>query len=514
MSNYHDSNKRIAKNTAFLYVRMLFVLLVNLYVSRVLLDALGVTDYGIYVVVTGFVTLFGFVNATLASTMQRYYNYTGTQDAVNGIRNVYSTGCYIHVLIALVALLLMETVGLWYMYRFIVIPAERFEAGLFLFQTSALTLVLIILQIPFMGLVIAKERMGFFALVSIIDVVLKLAAALSLEVLPYDSVKTYGLLLLCISILNLTLYVAYVKYNFAQAHLSRQINRDLLRALMSFAGWNLVGTFAFMLKGQGVSLLLNNFFGPLVNAARGIAMQVSSAINGFSNNITVAFTPQIVNSVAAGDDDRARSMMYNESRICFGLILLIMIPLSLEIDYILRLWLGINVPDKTGIFSILMLADTTLCTLNTPCTQITQATGRIRKYQIAATCVNLALIPVCYVFLKIGMSAVSSFIITIIFSAVNQVVCLYNTNRVFRLNIPCYLRSVVRPCLICLVLLPVLPALVRVSLSPSIGRLVTTTVIDILAGLPLIYFILFNRKQRQTIRNYIADKLKERRIGI
>lgn len=511
MREHYEDDKRIAKNTTFLYVRMFFVLLVNLYISRILLDALGVSDYGIYVIVTGFVLLFGFVNSTLASTMQRYYNYAGMKDANEGVENVFNTGIYIHVAIALLAFLLLETVGVWYMNHYMVIPADRLEAGFFLFQTSAVSMFFIIIEIPFKGLVIAKERMGFFAVVCMLDVTLKLLASLSLRIVAYDPIETYGILLLVITIFDLCLYGFFVIRKFPFLHLSKHLDKKLLKSLISFVSWNLMGTFAFMLKGQGISLLLNNFFGPIVNAARGIAMQVSNAINGFSTNITVAFTPQIVNAVAAENNQRARSMMFFESRICYSLILLITIPVCLEVSYILKIWLGVNVPINTGIFTILMLIDTTFCTLNTPLTQVTLATGKIRNYQIGSIIVNLSLVPVCYLFLKIGFSAISSFIMTIVFSVINQIVCLYNTNRVFHFHFPDYLRSVVIPCLICTMLLPVLPFLVKNSMEPSIFRVILTCFVDLLVGVPLFYLILFNRNERTLLKEHVISKLNNRR---
>jgi O-antigen/teichoic acid export membrane protein len=475
------------------------------------LEALGVTDYGIYVVVTGFVTLFGFVKVTLASTMQRYYNYAGTTNSSQGIQEVFSTGCYIHAIIAIFVFLLLESIGVWYMNHLMDIPRNRFSASIFLFQVSSVSLIFTIIQIPFVGLILSQEKMGLYSVVCMMDVTLKLLSSLLIFKLPYDSIKVYGLLLLCVSFIDFILYAGYVFKKYPSIHFSLQIDRSMMHSLLKFTGWNLLGTFAFMLRGQGISLLLNYFFGPIVNAARGIAMQVSNAINGFSNNITVAFTPQIVNAVAAENNQRARSMMFFESRICYALILLITIPMCLEINYILKIWLGVNVPIDTDIFTILMLIDTTFCTLNTPCTQITLATGKIRNYQIGSIIVNLSLIPVCYMFLKIGFSAISSFVITIVFSVINQIICLYNTNKVFRLHFPDYLRSVAVPCFICTMLLPVLPFLVRNFLEPSIFRVILTCFVDLLVGVPLFYLILFNQNERTLLKEHVISKLNNRR---
>lgn len=490
------NNRRIAKNTLYLYIRMFFVLIVNLYISRVLLRSLGVTDYGTYVVVAGFVTLFGFFNATLSSTMQRYYNYAGTKNDEAGLQQVFSTGCIIHVIIAAATFVLLESFGVWYFYHFLVIPASRFHAAFIVFHASVASLVLLILQTPFTGLVLSQEHMGYYSLISIIDIVLKLAVTLSLTHLPSDRLATYGVLLMCISVIDLLLYSIYGKMQWRFIHLSRHVNRQLMKSLLSFTGWNLVGTFAFMLKGQGVSLLLNNFFGPVVNAARGIAMQVSNAIQNFSSNVSVAFAPQIVNAVAAEDRHRAESLMFTESKICYALLLVIAVPLCLEMDYVLGLWLGADVPFQTNIFAMLMLADALVCTLNTPCTQVTMATGRIRAYEIASSTVNLCLIPACYVFLKMGFGAVSSFVITIVFSIVLQTVCLFFTHRALQFDAGKYVKEVLLPCVAVTIVLPIIPAILKVCLAPAFLRLVCVCLVDLCIALPLGYFVLLNRKER------------------
>lgn len=506
MLNSQPNNKRIAKNTLYLYIRMLFVLLVNLYMSRVLLGTLNVTDYGTYVVVAGFVTLFGFFNTTLSSTMQRYYNYAGTQYSEAGLQEVFSTGCLIHLLVAVVTFAVLESFGVWYFYHALVIPSARFAAALVVFHASVASLVLLILQMPFSGLVLSQEHMGYYSLVSIIDILLKLGVTLSLKYLPTDSLSTYALLLLGISIIDLLLYAVYSKVHWRFLHFSRRVNRAMMKSLLSFAGWNLVGTFAFMLRGQGVSLLLNNFFGPVVNAARGIAMQVSNAVQNFSSSITVAFSPQIVNAIATEDQARAENLMFTESKICYALLLVLAVPLCLEIDYVLSLWLGRSVP-QSNIFSILMLADALLCTLNTPCTQVTMATGKIRHYQMASSIVNLCLIPCCYLFLRMGYSAVSSFVITIIFSLINQLVCCLLTHRVFQFNGLRYFRVVIFPCMLLTMLLPVVPWVVKSLMSSSFLRLGCVCVADVVIAMPVVYGLLLNRRERMFVAGLLTKKL-------
>lgn len=507
-NDYRGANKRIAKNTLYLYIRMFFVLIVNLYTSRVLLHALGVSDYGTFVVVGGFVTLFGFFNATLASTIQRYFNYEGTENNEDGVENIFSTGFRIHILIALVTIIALETIGLWYFHHFIKFPIGRTEAATILFHASALILVFNILQIPAMGLILAKEKMGIYAFVNIMDVSLKLLATLSLVYLPFDSLSTYALLLLAIAVIDFLFYTIYTKIKFPFLHFKAKTDTVLAKSMLSFTGWNLIGTFAFMLKGQGLSLLLNYFFGPVVNAARGIALQVSSAVSGFSSNVSVAISPQIVTNVAEGNHLRAEKLMFTESKICFALILILTVPLCLEINYILHLWLGCQIPQDTGIFSILALIDVLICTLNTPCTQITLATGHIRRYQITSTVINLGLLPISFLLLKAGFSATSAFVITILFSCINQIACLFNTHRVFRFRWTRYFIDVVLPSIAAGILLPLLPMLVRNMLPSTFFRLILTTVVDVVVAIPLFYYIIADKSEREICRTFFFQKLR------
>lgn len=432
MAEVVSNNKRIAKNTIFLYVRMLFVLFVSLYTSRVVLSTLGVDNYGIYNVVAGFVSMFGFLNVTLSSSMQRFYNFESSVEGKNGYLKVYSTGLIIHLIVAVLLVILLETFGLWYLNNIMVVPEERLTAANFVYQASILSMVFVVLQIPYSGAIMADERMDFYAIVSIIDVLLKLIAVIALPKLPYDKLITYGCLMLAITIFDTGLYFIYAKRKVLDIKVRISLEKSLFKSILFFSGWNLLGTFAFLLKGQGVNILLNAFFGTIINAARGIAYQVNSAISGFSANLSTAFRPQIVSSYALNDFPRTRKLFFFESKVCFALLLTLMIPVIIEMKYLLHLWLGDIVPECTEIFSILVLVDSLICSLNTPCTQVAFAVGNIKDYQIFSSVVNVCLLPVCWIFLKLDYDSVSVFVVTILFSVINQIVCLIRVNKIFR----------------------------------------------------------------------------------
>ncbi len=498
------NNERLARNTMYLYIRMFIVLIVSLYTSRVILKTLGVIDFGIYNVVAGFVSLFGFLNATLSSSMQRFYNFELGSSGVSGVSRVYSVGLNIHLIIALCLLLVLESFGIWYVNNVMVIPKDRLLAANFVFQAVIASMVLIILQIPYLGAVLAYERMNYYSLISIIDVILKLVIVLVLPFFQSDKLIVYSILLFFISLFDFAAYFIFSKRNLGGLHYTRRPDKSVLRGILSFSSWNLIGTFAFMLKGQGINLLLNSFFGPVVNAARGIAFQINTAVNNFSGSISTAFRPQIVDSYAKVDYTRVRDLFYSEGKICFSLILFIVVPLIMEMEMILHIWLGQSIPNDTNCFSILVLIDLLICTINPSIGQVVFATGNIKRYQIANSCVNLLLVPVCWSFLKLGFSATSAFIITAVFSVLNQLVCLIEMNRVFDVDLKKYCRMVILPCVFSALLAFIPQVILHYLLPNSFLRFVLVGILDIIWTGGVVYFIILNDSQKNLLRGYFA----------
>lgn len=496
--NISSANKRIAKNTAFLYVRMLFVLVVSLYTSRVILNTLGVEDFGIYNVVSGFVSMFGFLNNTLSSSMQRFYNYELGINGKEGVSKVYSSGLVIHAVLAAVLFVLLESVGLWYINNVMVIPEARLFAANCVFQAVVFSMILLVIQTPYSGAIMAYERLDYYAIISILDVILKLAIVIALPFLPYDKLITYAILFSCISILD---FLCYFVYSYRQDFGIRfsKPQRALTKEVLSFSGWNLIGTFASMLKDQGLNMLLNVFFGPLINAARGVAFQVKNAIGNFTGSITTSFRPQIVGSYAKKEYDRVLSLFYLESKICICLILLLDVPVICQIDTILSVWLGQVVPQYSNIFTILVLVNMLICTINPIINQVAFATGRIKNYQIANSALNIMLLPVAWVFLKLGYEAISVFIVTIVFSIFNQVVCLTQLNKVFKINLMAYTSKVIIPCVITAILSIIVSYLVKVYTDQGFSQFILICLTDATVTTSIIYFIAFSKVERVQI---------------
>ena len=492
----NNNNKKLARNSLFLYLRMFFVLIITLYTSRVILSILGVEDYGIYTVVAGFVSFFGFLTSTLSSSMQRFYNYEGTQRGFQGVQDVYNSGFFIHLLLVFFCLIVMETGGVWYVNNVMNVPVEKLSSVRFLLQTCTFSLLILILQIPYIGIILAKERMDFYALVCIMDVILQLLIVIILPYLTFDKLSIYGIMLASVSFVRFAAFFIYAYFSFDEIRLQRGKNKKLLYSILAFSGWNLLGTFVYMLRDQGVNMLLNVFFGPLINAARGISFQIKGALVSFSSNITTAFRPQVVNSYAAEDFIRTKNLFFIESKLTFALIILLAFPLMFNIDSILSFWLGENVPKYTNVFSILVLIDLFIGIFNQPSNQVVWATGKLRNYQIANSIVNFFLLPVCFVVLKLGYSAISSFILTIIFSIINQVVCIIFMNKLFRVGLKNYLFQVILPSLESALLLFILLFTIDSFLPNSFGFIVILCLVELLLSIPIFYLLLLNKSEK------------------
>lgn len=508
MADLQSDNKRIAKNTIFLYFRMLFVLAVSLYTTRIILQVLGVEDYGVYNVVGGFVSMFGFLNTSLVGAIQRFYNYETNKNGDTGFQSVYITSMFIQGLLSIIILVLLESFGIWYVNHVMVVPPERLFAANILFQSSALSLVLVIMQVPYSAAVMSFEKMDYYAVVGIIEVILKLAIVVVLPYIVYDKLITYGLAILTIHAICFMLYFIYAKRHFKAMKLQFQFNKSQFASMLSFSGWNVFGTLSGMLKGQGLNMLLNAYFGPVVNAARGISYQIMSALQQFSLNIVAAFRPQLVNSYANNNFHRTKTIMYSESKICFCLMCLFIVPLIIELRYVLHLWLGDIIPDNTIAFTVIVLIIMTVSTLNTPLTQVIHAAGRLRKYMLVTGTITCAIVPLSWIFLELGFGPLCVFVVSLVMTFVNQVASIIVVREVLDYDIKEYLRVVVMPCLTMILILPIIPVFVHSLMNESFVRLLCVCIIDVIMFCLIGYFSVLNDKERFLVTEFFKRKVK------
>ena len=320
MSTIVSENRRIAKNTILLYFRMILLLCVSLYTSRVILDALGFVDYGIYNVVGGVVAMFSFVNMALANSTSRFITYALGKDDVNYSRKVFNASFKVHLLIAIVVFIIAETVGLWFLHNKLVIPDNRLQTAVWVYHLSVISSLISILYAPFNAVIIAHEKMGAFAFMSILEGLLKLSFALYISVTDFDRLLLYAILLLCASVINVFVYLIYCIRNFTEVIFTRRGDTSIIKEISSFAGWSMIGNLAYIGYTQGLNILLNLFFGPQVNAARGISNQLQGAVMGFVTNFQMAINPQITKSFAKQDFSRLHTLVFSSSKFSFFLL--------------------------------------------------------------------------------------------------------------------------------------------------------------------------------------------------
>lgn len=341
--------RRIAKNTLLLYVRMFLMILIGLYTSRVILKTLGVSDYGVYNVVGGMVSMFAFLNSAMVAASQRFISYELGRGDKERLNLVFCTSVNIHVIIAVVIFILAETIGLWFVNIRLVIDADRMVAANWVYQFSVLTFMVTVVSVPYNSCIVAHEHMRAFAYIGIVDACLRLIAVFLLLVFPYDKLIFYAFGVFAASIIVRILYSFYCKKHFEECAYRFIVNWKLLKRMFSFAGWSVLGNLGFSFKDQGSNIILNLFYGTSINAARGIAMQVSGLVSTFSSNFSMALYPQITKQYAGGNVESCLNLVYSGARYTFYLLTLVSIPFLINVDYVLKLWLG-DVPQYTSIF--------------------------------------------------------------------------------------------------------------------------------------------------------------------
>lgn len=496
-----SSNNRIAKNTLFLFVRNIVVLLISLYTSRVILRTLGASDYGVYNVVAGFVSMFAFLNSALSSGVQRFYNYEIGKNGEDGISKVYLCATIFQVILIFVLVILLETIGIWYINNKLVLPEGRIEAARILFQFSITSLVLVVMGIPYSAAIIAHERMDYYAFVGIIDVVLKLVIAIILPYLTFDQLISYGFFTLCISILNFFLFFIYSKYHFKALSLRQvALDRNLFKSMMGFSGWHVFATFAQIARTQGINVILNLFFGTVVNAARGVTYQIQSALMGFVGNITTAVRPQLVQSYAQSNMPRTINLMYSVGKICFYALFAMALPITLEIDFILNLWLGKDaVPTYTNIFTILVLLIALVDILNTPLSMVVHATGIMRKYQVVTSGISLLILPLGYVAFKFGAPPFVIFIISLFISILMQVASLFIVRGLINLSLKEYFSRVVSPIMKIVPLSMILPLIARILIEDGFIRALIVVLLSFFSVVFFAYSLGLDKNEKELV---------------
>lgn len=411
-----------------LYFRMLLTMAVGLYAARIVLQVLGASDFGLYNVVGGIVTMFTFLNSTLATGTQRFLTFALGENKFQKLRDVFSTASYLHLFFAVVILIISEVVGLWLLYNQMQILEERMQAAFWVFQFSTIAAMVAIIQVPYMSSLIAHEKMDIYAWVSIYDAVMKLVIVYLIQVVDTDKLILYAFLFFLVHVSTALIYIFYCRYKYEECRMFGGFNKDTFREIASFSGWNIFGCGAVALQGQGVNILLNMFFGTIVNAARGIAFQVNNIILQFVNNFQTAVNPQIVKLYASGQKEKMIRLVINNSKMAAYLLLLITIPLFIELDYVLKIWLG-EYPDYTVIFLRITIIQTLVQTITRPVVMAIHAVGKMKAVNLTSGTALLLIMPVSYIMLRLGVSPVTVFWVNVIPWFIELLFELYWLNR-------------------------------------------------------------------------------------
>ena len=495
MSYTSSANKRIAKNTLVLYVRMLFTMGISLFTSRVILQTLGVEDYGISSVVGGVISMFTFINAAMVSSTQRYLNFELVRGDANQLRSVFSTSLQIHALIALAIIVLSETVGLWFLNEKLVIPEARMNAAMWVYQCSILSCAVSIMSTPYNAVIVAHEKMSAFAYISILDVSLKLLVVYLLVVLPFDKLIILAILNLLVQLFIRYIYTLYCHRHFPESYFQFRFNKTLFKEMFGFAGWSFWGNLAAILYTQGLNMMLNIFFGPIVNAARGIAVQVQSAVQQFVGGFQTALNPQITKNYASNNLPQMHSLMFRSARFSFLLLFFLSLPVLMETNFILTLWLK-TVPDDAVIFTQIMICISLIYTTANPCIIANQATGKVKIYQMVVGGILLLILPISYVVLKLGAPAYSVFIVHFCIESLAQFSRMYMLRKLIHLPLWQYMKNIYIPIVSTVVIAIILPLVVRMQVAEGWLRFLAVGFTCVLSVGASSYFIGFTKQER------------------
>lgn len=503
MSNTTENNKRIAKNTLLLYFRMLFLMAVSLYTSRVVLNALGIEDFGIYNVVGGVVAMFSVLSGSLSAAISRFITYELGKGNQKNLNKIFSSAVTIQLGLAGIIILLAETIGIWFLNVKMNIPEVRMEAANWVFQFSILTFAINLISVPYNASIIAHEKMSAFAYISILEAVGKLFIAYLITIAPMDRLIFYAILMCVVALIVRFTYGNYCKRHFCECTYHFIWDKQLLKSMFSFAGWNFIGASSAVLRDQGGNVVINLFCGPAVNAARGIAFQVNNAVNQFVVNFMTALNPQITKSYAAGDKGYMMTLIFQGARLSFYMLLLLSLPILVNTHYILALWLKI-VPEHAVLFVQLILIFALSESISQPLITAMLATGKIRNYQIIVGGLQMMNLPISYILLRLGYFPEIVIVIAICISQCCLAARLILLRGMIGLSITKYLKNVYLNIIVVSIIAVILPLISAYYIKESFINFILISLIAVICTLSSIYFIGCNNQEREFIHQKLG----------
>ncbi len=498
MSDNASNNKRIAKNTAVLYIRMIVMMIISFYTSRVMLNALGVEDYGINNVVGGLVAMFSLISGSLSNSVSRFITFGLGKGDIEQLKRTFSTAINIHIILAIIVVIAIETVGVWFLNNKMNIESNRLEAANWILHCSTITFAIGLLSVPYNAAIIAHEKMSAFAYMTIFDAVAKLAIVFGIKYYGGDKLILFAILNIIPIVVSQIIYWQYSKHKFEECTYELSWDKKTTNEIGGFAIWGFIGSTAGLMKDQGVNIVINIFAGATVNAARGIAMQVNSIISRFIGNFTIALNPQIIKDYATGNLERMHKLIFTGTRFSYFLFMFLAIPIFFEVENILYIWLG-QVPAHTVLFTRLVLI-LTLCEIFSNSLITAQAaTGKIRNYQIVVGGIYLLNLPISYLLLRLGFPPESTLIVAIVVSQICLIARLCFLKNSIQLSVNKFIKEVYFKAISTTVISAILPFLCYWHIQPTYQRLFIICSISFTTSLFCIFYIGCNIKERKTI---------------
>lgn len=493
-----------------LYFRMLIIMVVSLYTSRVVLQVLGVEDFGIYNVVGGIVAMMGLLNSAMASSIQRYFSFELGKNDIKQLSKTFSTSLLIYIILCGIFLVLAETVGLWFLNNKLLIPEERMTAANWVYQFSVLSVINTLLVNPYNASIIAHERMSIYAYVSIVEVALKLLIVYLVSWAGYDRLIMYGLLYMASSLAITMIYRIYCVRNFEECRFKRVDDKGLFWQLVRYSGWNLFGASAGLVKGQGLNILLNMFFNPAVNAARGIAYQVNGQIMQFSSNFYTAVRPQITKYYAMGDLRNMTLLAFRSSKLSYYLVLILSLPVIMEAPMIISLWLG-QLPEYVVPFIRVIIIISAIDAMANPLMTIAHATGRIALYQFLIGTLTMLNIPISYCVLLYYSNPIVVFFISLVISTI----CLFARLWIVKRLVPAfpvrsYLYDVILKAFVVTVCAAVIPMIIINFCDSSLFLSLVDIVVCFLSTVAFAFAFGLNKDERTAVQEMVIKKIKKK----
>ena len=483
---------------------MMLILGVSLFTVRIVLKTLGAEDYGIYNVVGGIVAMLGFFTSTMTSASLRFFTFElGRKDLIK-LNQYFKLTILLYLSFGIIVFILAETIGLWFLMNKMAVPENRITAALWIYEFSIVSFILNMFVVPYNSIIIAHEEMDLYAYVSIIEAILKLLIIYILMNVKLDKLEMYGALLFLVTLVTSSFYISYCSIKFKECKISAYWNKNMFNELISYSGWSLFGALADMIRNQGINIMLNIFFNPIINAARAIAFQINNSINLFVTNFYQAVRPQITKQYAASQYIEMMKLVFNSSRYCYYLIMVLAIPTLLETPYILSVWLKV-VPDYTILFTRLIVITTMIESISYPLMTAVSATGKIKIYQIVTGGLLILNLPISYIVLRMGFAPQSTIYVAMVLALTSQVSRVLFMQKIHNMSVKSYVTQIII-IIICVTFLSlIIPFLIYKNMQSSLERFIIITIIAFFNSLAIIYLIGITKNERKLLNTFIKQ---------